>query len=1007
MADEAGVQHLCLVLQQTLNQEPQIRKHAEEELKAYETTPGYMVALFRLVMSTTISADIRLAGIIYFKNVVMRMWHEGNILSAQEKTLVRDNLVEAIIFTDQQRIRAQLCQILNKIAQLDFPEQWSGLMDQVMRNISSDDFKRISGGVMALLHVFKRYEYKPPTERAAVNQIVQMTFPPLLHILKQLFTNPTNESFELQKTVLKCFWAATHQSLPTLIYNDEHMNDWMNAFGYILETPADPKLTSGADEVDASPVWKTKKWAAQIIHRMFQRWGNPRHLSKDEKKFSKMFSAHWATNCLQLFFRLMLNRPNCYVSPRVSNISMNYICTAAELADTWKWLKDQVQPLIVDIIFPLLAWTQEDEDLWNEDPVEYVRKSFDIIEDFYSPRASAMNTLATLVKKHQKESLGIYLQYIAGVLTEYSRCPPETRNYRLKDGVFISIGTLNRALLKAESFVTHMPALFEQHILPEFSSHLGFLRARACWLVGYFHDRLPQHLFHQSLAACLGLLRDAQLPVRVQAALAVSSFIDDDKSIDLIRPLLGQLLENLFQLMDDVDNENIISTLEKIVEKHETDVAPYAYNITARLADTYTRLITDADEEDDYMLSAAECLSAMDTLLQAVSKKPEIFVTLQPLVIPLLEQSMNEANDFFEDVLDLTTTLTYCAPVLTPDIWRLFPAIYKAFEQAICTEDSWTSVMLGPLDNFISRSTDVFLGSKDPNYLAMIFNICKQIFDTPESNERCYYNGCKLIEVILLWCRGRVDDLVEPFLFMTFTALQKAKTSALRVVLCETVLNALYYNPTLTLSLTEKHSATAQFFNLLLSLPDEMRRIYDKKLCIIALMEMLKQPLSSLPASVQTLMPQIFNMLVILLASIDSQRKEEAEERDEDGVSDDDSAPSDVGDDDDPNPNGIEDDDDDGDFNGGGNFNFIDEIDELDLEDEDDTLFQTPLDDIDEFIQFGELMKEVAQRESTHYNALLTAMPADSQRTLSAVLQLAERKKQEAIAAANQPQPTA
>jgi hypothetical protein len=41
---------------------------------------------------------------------------------------------------------------------------------------------------------------------------------------------------------------------------------------------------------------------------------------------------------------------------------------------TWNLLKNNVPNLLAHVIFPLLCLTQEDLELWNDDPVEYIHK---------------------------------------------------------------------------------------------------------------------------------------------------------------------------------------------------------------------------------------------------------------------------------------------------------------------------------------------------------------------------------------------------------------------------------------------------------------------------------------------------------------------------------------------------------------------------------------------------------------------------------------------------------
>lgn len=45
-------------------------------------------------------------------------------------------------------------------------------------------------------------------------------------------------------------------------------------------------------------------------------------------------------------------------------------------AVTWKILKDNMRPLMVDLAFPLLCHSAADDLLWREDPYEYLRSKF-------------------------------------------------------------------------------------------------------------------------------------------------------------------------------------------------------------------------------------------------------------------------------------------------------------------------------------------------------------------------------------------------------------------------------------------------------------------------------------------------------------------------------------------------------------------------------------------------------------------------------------------------------
>ncbi len=80
--------------------------------------------------------------------------------------------------------------------------------------------------------------------------------------------------------------------------------------------------------------------------------------------------------------------------------------------------------------------------LFSEDPVEFVRKVHSPLEDWLSPQIAATNLLQMLARYRQKDTLPKMLPFINGILVEYNNTPPESRDYRKKDGALVTIATL-------------------------------------------------------------------------------------------------------------------------------------------------------------------------------------------------------------------------------------------------------------------------------------------------------------------------------------------------------------------------------------------------------------------------------------------------------------------------------------------------------------------------------------------------------------------------------------
>ena len=82
------------------------------------------------------------------------------------------------------------------------------------------------------------------------------------------------------------------------------------------------------------------------------------------------------------------------------------------------------------------------------------------------------------------------------------------------------------------------------------------------------------------------------------------------------------------------------------------------------------------------------------------------------------------------------------------------------------------------------------------------------------------------------------------------------------------VINAVYYNPQLTLSVLEMNGLTNKFFSLWFANIDNFRRVHDKKLSIVAISALLNIPPQQVPASVQQGWPRLLHGLVKLFQTL-------------------------------------------------------------------------------------------------------------------------------------------
>ncbi|CAJ1838599.1 unnamed protein product [Sphenostylis stenocarpa] len=538
-----------------------------------------------------------------------------------------------------------------------------------------------------------------------------------------------------------------------------------------------------------------------------------------------------------------------------------------------------------------MCFNDNDQKLWDEDPHEYVRKGY----------ASA-----------------------------------EYKPYRQKDGALLAIGALCDKLKQTEPYKSELERMLVQHVFPEFSSPVGHLRAKAAWVAGqYAHINFSdQNNFRRALQCVVSRMQDSELPVRVDSVFALRSFIEACKDLNEIRPILPQLLDEFFKLMNEVENEDLVFTLETIVDKFGEEMAPYALGLCQNLAAAFWRCMNTAEADDEAddpgALAAVGCLRAISTILESVSRLPHLFVQIEPTLLPIMRRMLTtDGQEVFEEVLEIVSYMTFFSPTISLDMWSLWPLMIEALadwaidffptmvegnfiqdtgQPAISLFFSLTLVCNGfdtcsglftlnadilvPLDNYISRGTAQFLSCKEPDYQQSLWNMISSIMSDKNMEDNDIVPAPKLIEVVFQNCRGHVDHWVEPYLRITVERLRHTEKSYLKCLFMQVIADALYYNAALTLGILQKLGVASEIFHLWFQLLQQVKksgmranfkREHEKKVCCLGLTSLLSLPADQLPAEA---LGRVFRANLDLLVAYKDQvaeaaKEEEAEDDDD------------------------------------------------------------------------------------------------------------------------------
>jgi hypothetical protein len=89
--------------------------------------------------------------------------------------------------------------------------------------------------------------------------------------------------------------------------------------------------------------------------------------------------------------------------------------------------------------------------------------------------------------------------------------------------------------------------------------------------------------------------------------------------MNLVKPNLEGVLGCYLSLMNELDNEELVSAFENVVSVYHESINPHAAKIVDHLKKQYIRLIGQEDEDDgDSILAAVASFTSIRRILDAV-----------------------------------------------------------------------------------------------------------------------------------------------------------------------------------------------------------------------------------------------------------------------------------------------------------------------------------------------------------------------------------------------------
>lgn len=260
--------------------------------------------------------------------------------------------------------------------------------------------------------------------------------------------------------------------------------------------------------------------------------------------------------------------------------------------------------------------------------------------------------------------------------------------------------------------------------------------------------------------------------------------------------------------------------MDKIVNCFPSEILPFSVNLVGQIRDNIIKALEgytnegavaietlEASEEDFDAMAGSDKISmimglfkTIITIIESIEGNPQLSSQVDQIMAPLIRLiRQQQVIDLYEDSFDYLETVTYNLKQISPSMWNIFEAAFVAFKG---NASDCLAEMAAFFDNVISYGVEEFLSNS--NWQSMMVEIIQFTIYNDEFGENDRVHACKLIESILLNCKGRIDNILPMFVNVGVQMLREGpKTTSGKVHLSQILANCIYYNASATISLLE------------------------------------------------------------------------------------------------------------------------------------------------------------------------------------------------------------
>lgn len=693
-------------------------KNAERNLSALEAQQGFGLNLLHIVASDSLPLSTRLAAALFFKNYVKRRWidEDGNHLLPQNDTeLIKKEIVPLMISLPN-NLQIQIGEAISVIADSDFPGNWPSLLDELASRLSADDMITNRGVLVVAHSIFKRWRplFRSDELFLEIKMVLEVFTEPFLNLLKavdeQITQNANNQAqlnllFEVLLLLVKLYYDFNCQDIPEFF--EDNINTGMGILHKYLAY-SNPLLDDSDDSDNANVLIKVKSSIQELVQLYTTRY---------EDVFGSLIN-----DFIQITWSLLTSMSSEPKYDILVSKSLSFLTAVARIPKYFEFFNNEyaMNNVAEQIILPNVTLRESDVELFEDDPIEYVRRDLEG-SDTDTRRRACTDFMKELKEKNEQLITNIFSTHVQKFFEQYQSNPAE--NWRYKDlsvYLFTALainGNVTSSGVSSTNILLDVVDFFTKQIAPDLTNSVPhiILRVDAIKYIYTFRNQLNKPQLIEILPILAHFLERDEYVVYTYAAITIERILTIRESItsptfifskvDLshsAEPLLTNLIKLILKQGSSpeklAENEFLMRAVFRVLQTAEDTIQNLFPQLLQELLGIVT-IISKNPSNPRFTHYTFESIGAI-IAYSRVEVLPQIVEAMMPAYLNILSEDIQEFIPYVFQLIAFSvekgkvvpdSIKQLAQPILSPPLWEVkgnVPAVTRILKSLIKADQS-------------------------------------------------------------------------------------------------------------------------------------------------------------------------------------------------------------------------------------------------------------------------------------------------------------------------------